>query len=204
MTQALVDQDIIHVSTVFEADLLGQERRLPWRVELAISRLGRDLRMLPLYKSTTPEEIQEIKIQILDEVIRPMRTQELLKDLLVNCDLLARDISVLKETQIEREILQQVPRPLLVPTAWEIILDVEDLEEGEGLEGGESLEMSTRRRLLLRDLLEELIEDALAIDSELLEALIERDVCALKELPKELRSQVKRHRFIDIFIEREA
>ncbi|MCK5652017.1 MAG: HEAT repeat domain-containing protein, partial [Gemmatimonadetes bacterium] len=62
----------------------------------------------------------------------------------------------------------------------------------------------TRRRFLLRDLLEELIEDELAIDSELLEAMIERDVCALKELPKELRSQVKRHRFIDIFIEREA
>ncbi len=205
VAQALVDQNIIHVSTVFEADLLGKDRRLPWRVQLAISRLGRDLQMLPLFKHATPEQMKEIKIQILDEVIRPMRTPELLKDLLVNCDLLAKDITVLQETQIEREILRQVPRPLLVPAAWEIIRDLEDLDDvpdDEASASGGYMEQTMRHRLPLKDILDELIDDACAIESELLEAMIAKDLCDLEGLPAALQVQVKRYRMTDIFLQR--
>ncbi len=206
VARALVDQNIIHVSTVFEADLLGKERRLPWRVQLALSRLGRDLQMLPLFKHATREQMKEIKIQILDEVIRPMRTPELLKELLVNCDLLARDITVLQETQIEREILRHVPRPLLVPAAWEIVRELEDLDDvadDEASASGGYMEQTIRRRLPLKDILDELIDDGCAIESELLEAMIAKDLCDLNDLPDALQTQVKRYRITDVFLQRE-
>jgi len=70
LTQALLDHHILHISTVFNDDLVGRERRLSWRVQMALSRLRRDLRMLPLYQRATPEQLRRIKIQIIDDVVR--------------------------------------------------------------------------------------------------------------------------------------
>ncbi|NIN50763.1 MAG: hypothetical protein GTN62_11720 [Gemmatimonadales bacterium] len=189
VTQAFLDQHIVHVSTLFEADVLGRERRLPWRVERALSRLGRDLSMLPLYKHASQEKIQEIKIQIIDEVIRPLRTAQLLSDLLVNCDVLAKDIAVLEEAQVEHEIIAQIPPELLTSTTWQVI---EGLQQLKTKQGDESLELASRHRLIIRDILDQLGQAEVEVDGELLEALVKQEVLTREELPKSLQQVLQR------------
>ena len=197
VTQAFLDQHIVHVSTLFEADVLGRERRLPWRVERALSRLGRDLSMLPLYKQASPEQIQEIKIQIIDEVIRPLRTAQLLADLLVNCDILARDIAVLEETQVEHEIIAQIPSEQLVSTTGHLI---DGLQQLTATQDEESLELASRHRLIVRHIVEQLGQAEVEVAGELLEAVVKQEVFARDELPESLQRMLKRQLVVQEFL----
>jgi HEAT repeat protein len=197
VTQAFLDQHIVHVSTLFEADVLGRERQLPWRVERALSRLGRDLSMLPLYKKASPEKIQEIKIQIIDEVIRPLRTPQLLADLLVNCDILAKDIAVLAESQVEHEIVGQLPSELLISTTQQVI---DGLQQLEATPDDESLELASRHRLIIRDILEQLGQKEVKVAGELLEAVVKQGVFTREDLPKSLREMLERQLLVQEFL----
>jgi len=51
LTKALVEQGISHVSTVFLDDIIVLEKNLPWRVEMAIQRLAKDLKVLPMFRA---------------------------------------------------------------------------------------------------------------------------------------------------------
>lgn len=197
VTQAFLDQHIVHVSTLFEADVLGRERRLPWRVERALSRLGRDLSMLPLYKQASQEKIQEIKIQIIDEVIRPLRTAQLLADLLVNCDILAKDIAVLEEAQVEHEIIAQIPPQRLVSTTGQVI---EGLQRLEATQGDDSLELANRHRLIIRHILDRLGQAEVEVAGELLEAVVGQGVFTREELPESLRQMLERQLLVQEFL----
>jgi HEAT repeat protein len=197
VTQEFIDQHIVHVSTLFEADVIGRERRLPWRVERALSRLGRDLSMLPLYKQASPEKLQEIKIQIIDEVIRPLRTPQLLADLLVNCDVLAKDIAVLEETQVEHEIIAQIPSERLVSTTGQLMDGLQQLTQKQD---EESLELAGRHRLIIRDIVEQLDHEEVEVAGELLEAVVKQKVFTREELPEGLQKMLKRQLVVQEFL----
>jgi HEAT repeat protein len=197
VTKAFIDQDIVHVSTLFEADVLGRERRLPWRVERALSRLGRDLSMLPLYRRASPGQIREIKIQIINDVIRPVRTPQHLTDLLVNCDVLAKDIVVLQESQIEHEIIVQLPAGLLLATTWQVLNNLEQLMAREG---DEPQELATRHRVLARDMLGALVRTDADVDGELLEAMVKREVFSAEEFSGDLREKLRQQQVVQAFL----
>lgn len=196
LTQAFLDQHILHISTVFNDDIVGRERRLPWRVQMALSRLRRDLRMLPLYRRATPDELRRIKIQIIEDVIRPIRTAELLAELLLNCDLVAADIAVLEATQVEREILARVSREMLGPTLRRFL---RDLDRPGAAREGPSPELA-RRLDILRDIVDRLRTAGCVIEHDLLEALLAREVLALEDLPPDLRRTVETWRLTDAFL----
>jgi HEAT repeat protein len=202
LTQAFLDQHVVHVSTLFEADVLGRERRLPWRVERALSRLGRDLKLLPLYKQASQETIQRIKLQIIDEVIRPLRTAELLADLLLNCDILAKDIAVLQEAQVEHQIVARIPAELLVATARRL---TEGLQQLAAKQDDESLMLESRHRLIIRNILEHLDRSGADVSGELVEALVAQAGFPREQLPERLQHVLRRQLIIQEFLtERDA
>lgn len=199
LTQGFLDQHILHISTVFNDDIVGKERRLPWRVQMALSRLRRDLRILPLYQRATPEEIRRVKIQIIDDVIRPVRAPELLKDFLVNCDLVAADIAVLEATQVEREIVGRLSKEMLVPAVREFVKDLERLGRAPG--EGQSKEM-TRRLDILREVVDSLGSEAGGLEHDLLEWLLQRQVVSLEDLPLDLQHALQTRRLANTFLAR--
>lgn len=112
--QVLLDRQVYHVSTLFSEELVGRERRINWRVRLALSRLKKDLRIVPLYKGAGAQALQRAKHQIIEDVARPIRRPDLLCSLLVNCDLVGADPAIVGDTPIETQIVQTLP-PLLIP-----------------------------------------------------------------------------------------
>lgn len=180
---------------------VAKDRQLPWRVEMALSRLRQDLHNLPLYKSATPEEIRHIKLQVIDDVIRPIRTPELLKDFLVHCHLVAAEIAVLEETQVEREIVAGLSEEMLVATAWELLKDLEQpgATPVESSREGPS-EQVTRRLVILREVVDRLCSMGSAIKQDLLNSLLKHQVLSLEKLPPEIHRVVETQRLADTFL----
>ena len=58
LSNALVEKGIGQISVVFKDDLIALELNLPWRVEMAIQRLAKDLTVLPMFKSESDEAIR--------------------------------------------------------------------------------------------------------------------------------------------------
>ena len=197
------ERTIIHISTVFKQDIIGRDRRLPWRVEMALSRLRKDLSMLPLYKRAGPEQLQRSKLQIIDDVIRPMRTPALLKDFLVHCDLVAENITVLEETQVEREIIDSLSEDMMMTTGREIVRDLERNEkELEKASEGELPVEFSRRLSVLKTIAERLWRTGRPLDRGLIATLIRRNVISLEDLPEDVRTAIQTQRLAEAFLKR--
>lgn len=181
----------------------GKDRQLPWRVSMALSRLRRDLHNLPLYKGAAPEEIRRTKLQVINDVIRPIRTPELLKDFLVNCDLVAAEIAVLEETQIEREIVGDLSEEMLVATAWELIKDLEQpgatpvKTPGEG-----SSAQVTRQLVVLQEVVDRLCSMGSAVKQDLLDSYLKHQAVSPEKLPAGITRIIETQRLADTFLAR--
>jgi len=183
---------------------LGQkERQLPWQIQTALSRLRHDLQMLPIYKFSSQEEIRRIKLQVIGDVIRPMGAPELLKDFLVNCDLVARDLAVLEESEIEREIVRDLSKEMLVATAREIVKDLEQLSAIHGSTQGEGASDEIGRCLfVLREITRRLYSLGSAIEPNLLQWLLKHQVLSLDDLPSDIRYAAETAQLTDTFLAR--
>lgn len=204
LTRALIDHNIINISAVFRHEMVGRERRLPWRVRMALTRLRRDLRVLPLYQKATKEQMQRIKLQIIDDTIRPIRTPALLKDFLTNYDLIAADVVELEEAAVEREIVANLSEEMLVGTAHQIIEELKKLNEVDTVAttGEEASAVIGRCVGVLRDVADQLCAMGSVLDHDFLEALVQQNVLPADQLPAEVRRAIETRRLANAFVRR--
>ncbi len=117
LSKALAESGITQISTVFMDDLIVLELNLPWRVEMAIQRLAKDLKVLPMFRSESEETIRKMKLQIIQDILRPLKHPEFLKDLIINCYIIAQHVEGLKTEDIEKVIIDAFPLNSLLPTS---------------------------------------------------------------------------------------
>lgn len=116
LTRQLVANGIKDISAVFEDDLISLERDLPWRVEMAIQRLTKDLRTMPMFAGLGDDVFRRMKQQIVGDIIRPLKHPKLLNDLLVNCYIIASHVEDMDPEDIEEIIVEAFPFNMLIPT----------------------------------------------------------------------------------------
>ena len=117
LTKALTDHGITEISTVFMDDMIVLEKNLPWRVEMAILRLTKDLKVLPMFKEKSDDAILNLKVKIIHDIIRPLKYGQYLKELLVNCYIIAKHVENISAQEIEEVIVEGIPGALLLPTS---------------------------------------------------------------------------------------
>ena len=117
LTDALVEHGISEISAIFFDDRLNLEKDLPWRVEMAMHRLAKDLKLLPMFKGTESDIVSQIKQQSIQDIIRPLKHPKLLNDFLVNCYIIAQHIENMKPREIEQIIVDAFPIDMLLPTS---------------------------------------------------------------------------------------
>lgn len=67
------------VSVVFDEDRIqGIKGSIPWRAELALTRLRKDLRMIPMLANASVEEMRQIKSRLMDDILRGIQQVNLL------------------------------------------------------------------------------------------------------------------------------
>jgi HEAT repeat protein len=86
-TQALKERGILNISYIFNEELLAGDRDIPWRSQVALSRLRKDFKMIPLFQDLDADGLKKVRRQIIQDVVRPMQTAEIIYPILTNSDL---------------------------------------------------------------------------------------------------------------------
>jgi HEAT repeat protein len=116
LTDILVSRGITKISTIFAGDMLELETNLPWRVEMAIHRLAKDLKVLPMFSGISSDSVKNMKLQAVKDIIRPLKHPQYLNDFLVNCYMIARYVDTMKPEEIEGMIVAAFSADMLLPT----------------------------------------------------------------------------------------
>ncbi len=195
LSRRLAAAGITEVSAVFRSDMLQLGKNLPWRVQVAIHRLFKDIKMLPLYQDKTDAEIKEMKVRIVEDILRPLKHPKLLADLVVNCYIIASNIDALDSEDMERTIVSSFPLNMLAEASRHILEEMKEL--GRGSAGGRGErdaarvkkgQMASIKRVL-RILGQRMIEQG-AAGSAFFEELHQHKIMRLDELPQQVRYRI--------------
>jgi hypothetical protein len=96
---------------------------------MAIQRLAKDLKVMPLSRTASGEDLHKMKLQIIQDILRPLNHPEFFKDLLINCYLIGQSTEDLEIEDIEKVIIDGFPLKSLLPTARLILEELERLRE---------------------------------------------------------------------------
>ncbi len=117
----LKERGISHLSFVFNEDFITEHRHIPWRAVMALSRLRKDISLVPIFRNLKREEIGRVRREILDDIMRPLNVPELVYAFLMNLDL-ARTAD-LGEEESEDEVVDMVREEMLLALATIFIAD---------------------------------------------------------------------------------
>lgn len=199
-TLELIKKGILKVSTIFNIDLVGKERRLPWRVEISLTRLKRDLNLIPLYKNLSEEKIAEIKHMVFDDIIRPVKSPELIRDILLNLDLISHDIAGISKEEFEDSVTDFIHKDYLFLAAPEVLKSFILVKESYERLRDEGI---LPRRAFLKDIAKKVglkiihhgsFKEAVIID------YFNHGILTIEELPEGIKIKVKRKEEIEQFL----
>ncbi len=198
----LIERGILHVTAMARSEMVGGERPLPWRVKMAISRLRKDLRVVPLYSEATAQELAQAKTMLVQDITRPLRRPQFLKELLANSDLITTGLEELKDVDIEREIIWCQHPGMLVNVCWDIVSDLERASWGEIRQrvGQVDRRLDSIYRNLLKVIALRLREIQPETIGDLLSHLFAKKILSFKELPAMLQEQLVTEKWTNQFL----
>ncbi len=122
LTSALVNNGITEITTVFLEETITILEDIPWRVQMAIQRLAKDLKTLPAFEDKSEADLRAMKVEIIKDIIRPLQHPEFLKDMLLNCHVIAQNVKRLDLEELEQTLVDAFPEDKLLQTS-QIISD---------------------------------------------------------------------------------
>jgi HEAT repeat protein len=128
LTSQLIENGITDISSNFLEDKLFFKQNLPWRVEMAIQRLAKDLKILPQFAEASEEKLKTMKIDIIKDILRPLKHPDLLKELIINCYVIVENVKRLNLEEIEETLVNAFPIPFLHATSMSIFKDIEEFK----------------------------------------------------------------------------
>jgi hypothetical protein len=189
LSEALAEHGITEISAVFMDDLIMLELNLPWRVEMAIQRLAKDLKMLPMFQGGSDENIRALKLQIIKDIIRPLRHPEFLKDLIINCYIIAKHVEGIQKEDIEQVIIEAFPLNTLLPTSEFIFKELNQLREkhAEDLDNPALVRRVEGVKRILKWVVRRLILADVSGAQNFLERLYLNNILTFEELPPDVQ-----------------
>jgi HEAT repeat protein len=185
----LREHRIMNISFVFTEDLVATDRKLPWRAQLALSRLRKDLKVIPLFQHLKGDELHDLRMQVVRDVLRPITKPDLMAVILLNSDL--AHSQGLTDEEIENELVRYVPDDLLVDTARQT-LALHLKAEGDGA-GHDDKRAVAKLYLRLR-------ASELAGVHELIREFFDEGLIDYETLPEGLKKQVSIERDTDRYL----
>jgi hypothetical protein len=109
----MYDAGIFNISFVFNEELIiAADREIPWRARLTLSRMRKDMKMIPFFEKLTGDQIHDMGKNLIRDSIRPIRQGDLLYAILRNADVAASSVN--PEEEIENVVISFLhPKPLV-------------------------------------------------------------------------------------------
>ena len=191
--EVLHSYGIFNISFVFNEELLAPEREMPWRARLTLSRMRKDLRMIPYFQSMAGQELQEIRRKLVQDGLRPIRHPDLLCAVLQNSDLAAT--AEHHEEIIEEEIVSSIHKQYFLGTSKIFLREHLALKQ---LQKGDAFERKSDR--LVGKICHRLKEVGTKESEHLLEEFFRQGLISLEDLTSGLKDKVLLERLTDKFL----
>ena len=191
--QALLSRGVVNISYIFNEDLRAPEREIPWRARVTLSRIRKDLKMLPLYGRLLKQDPQQLRKNLLWDALRPIRHSDLFCAILRNSDIAATAEN--RETLIEDEILSFLRRQYLLGTGKIFLRDHLDVKKQQKQDALELKSDRLSKKIALR------LKEAETVEAEsLLEEYFRNQVIGLDAMTPRLKDKILLERMTDKFL----
>lgn len=197
----LLKNDILLVSTVFHVDLVGKGRKLPWRVEISLSRLRRDLNMIPMYRNLSEEKRQEIRRMVFEDIMRPLKEPVLIKEMLLNLDLIRRNIMGFEPDELEVNLIGHIDTKALPVILRDLLQNISDVKRSfENVDDVTLLLKLEYLRSITKKVADKFLGQDMC-DEDILLGLVRNRVLSVDDIPPAFRQKIKDHLAFDRFME---
>jgi len=192
--QAVYRHKILNISYLFDEEILAPKREMPWRVRLLLSRIRKDLKMIPYFQKMSEHELKEIRRKLIQDGIRPIHHLDLLYAILKNSDLAATPEA--PEEVIEDGIISSMPAAYFLGTAKFFLREHLTLKQRQNRDASE-----VRSDRLLQKICCRLHEIRTTEAENLLEEFFRHKLISLEELPEKVQYKILLERETDQFIQ---
>jgi hypothetical protein len=117
-SQTLRERNIFNVSYIYNEELVTA-RNIPWRSQIALTRLKKDFSMVPFFTDLDFEGLKKVRKQIIQDLIRPLRNAEAIYHILMNSDLAVTE--EFKEAEIDEEVVEALADDLLIQVSQALL-----------------------------------------------------------------------------------
>ncbi|MGB9629978.1 MAG: HEAT repeat domain-containing protein, partial [Thermodesulfobacteriota bacterium] len=192
-TQTLLKNGVLNISYVFNEELLAPDREMPWRARITLSRMRKDLKMIPYFQKMVRQELQEIRRTLLSDALRPIKQSDLFCAILRNSDLAATPEN--REEVIEDVILSFLQKQYLWGTSKIFLREHLALKQQKK---GDAFEVKSDR--LVQKITKRLRESESKEAESLLEEYFRNQLIDLDDLPPRLKDKILLERLTDKFL----
>lgn len=208
LTNALIENGITDISTVYKDDLVDLDSKLPWETEMAVQRLVKDLKVLPKIKGESEAELRAVTEKLIKDIIRPLRhNPQLLKDMALNCESITTNIDGLVVGEICGTVANSLPKQMLLPTSKLIFDDLKKIiQEVRAQQSGPAMDPEAvanlnRRQASAESVLKQTTKRVLAEKSpganKFIEEMYFSNIVTYDELPYEVQYNVDTATMVD-------
>lgn len=199
LTKQLIENRIRDISTSFVEDKLFFKQKLPWRVEMAIQRLAKDLKILPQFAEASEEKLKTMKLDIIKDILRPLKHPDLLKELIINAYVIVESVKHLDLEEIEQTLVNAFPIPFLHVTSMSIFNDMEKYkgELEKHLNDPEVAKRYNSMKRILKLIAARMIQENTPRVQNFLEKLYFSKLLTYEELPNDVKYQIDTALMVD-------
>ena len=190
-SQTLRERGIFNISYIFNEELLAGERDIPWRSQVALSRLRKDFKMIPFYQDLDEIGMKKVRRQIIQDVVRPMQSAEIIYPILANSDL--AETEEFKEIEIDEEMITSLSEELLLQVSRMFLKETISQKESNL-----NREKSTR---LAKQIASSLKLKEIKGKEKILEEYYKHELIPIDELPEAIQRRIKKEQQIAKFMQ---
>jgi serine/threonine-protein kinase len=96
LRKEVLSKPLRHISVLFVTDVVGRERKLPWKVGLCMARLARDLHALCNVRGISLKKMRETRDQLIGAAARLLTRGEEVRQFIYNADLVDEAVANLR------------------------------------------------------------------------------------------------------------
>ncbi len=193
-SRTLRERGIFNISYIYKEELLGTKRNIPWRAQIALSRLRKDFKMIPFFVDLSKEDLKKVRRQIIQDVARPVQYADVIYPVLLNTEL--AETKEIKEAEIDAEIIACLSDPALLRVSEKLLKETE--------RGGHSAPSPGKATSLAKELATVLNQREVTGREAVLDGYFKLNLIPFDRLPKDTQQKLKLHEFTEEFLRRSA
>ncbi|MCG3172675.1 MAG: hypothetical protein GMKNLPBB_00829 [Myxococcota bacterium] len=196
-------RDVRNVRLIFKEDFVGAMRKLSYRVNLALTKLVQDFRLIMAVQDQNPLEIEKVKPNLYSEALKGLINQTQLYEALINIDLVDKAIGPNKHIHPSQEVIEYLDDRRVIPL---LEFMMQRLDVFENPPAGTDLEILDFEKHMVWQLLPRLarrfIRDMASKQIDLVEILLVKQIIHIGDLPENMRETFVK-RMLVVYLEQD-